>query len=151
LLVLDEPTASLDPLMQEELRNQIRALASAGHTIFFSSHMLSEVEQLCDRVAIVREGKLVAQETLSSLRSRAGHDVTIRWRNAGDAHLPVPSFLRLRERAGVKWECELVGPIDELTRWLATRAVEDLTVGRPDLETLFRRFYEDESSAGAAR
>jgi ABC-2 type transport system ATP-binding protein len=151
VLVLDEPTASLDPLMQQELRDQIRALASDGHTIFFSSHTLSEVEQLCDRVAIVREGKLVAQETLSSLRSRAGHDVMIRWRNAGDAHQPVPAFLRVRDRAGATWECELVGPIDELTRWLATRAVEDLTIGRPDLETLFRRFYEDESSAGAAR
>jgi ABC-2 type transport system ATP-binding protein len=144
LLVLDEPTSSLDPLMQDELRRHLRELASAGHTIFFSSHTLSEVEQIADRVAIVREGRLVAAETLSSLRSRAGHEVTIRWRNAAEAHLPPPSFLNVHKREGATWEATLIGRVDDLTRWLARYQIADLTVGRPDLETLFRSFYEKE-------
>jgi len=142
LLVLDEPTSSLDPLMQDELRRHLRELAAAGHTIFFSSHTLSEVEQVADRVAIVREGKLVAAETLSSLRSRARHEVTIHWRNAAEAHLPPPAFLTVHKRDGATWEATLTGRVDDLTRWLAQHQIADLTIGRPDLETLFRSFYE---------
>ena len=74
LLVLDEPTSALDPLMQEVLHDHLRHLAASGHTVFFSSHSLGEVEQLCDRVAIVRDGALVADESLAALRDRAGHD-----------------------------------------------------------------------------
>src|SRR6058998_117085 len=81
LLVLDEPTSALDPLMQQVLHELLRQLAAAGHTVFFSSHSLGEVEQLCDRVAIVRDGELVADESLAALRDRAGHDLTIRWQD----------------------------------------------------------------------
>jgi ABC-2 type transport system ATP-binding protein len=75
LLVLDEPTSSLDPLAQDRLYRRLRALAERGHTVFFSSHVLSEVQDLCDRVAIVRSGVLVADETLETLRSRAKREV----------------------------------------------------------------------------
>src|ERR1044071_6944593 len=88
LLVLDEPTSALDPLMQELLHDSLRRLAGAGHTVFFSSHSLGEVEQLCDRVAIVRDGEIVADESLAALRDRAGHDVTIRWTEDASA-LPI--------------------------------------------------------------
>jgi ABC-2 type transport system ATP-binding protein len=145
LLVLDEPTASLDPLMQDELRRILRELASAAHTIFFSSHSLSEVEQLCDRVAIVRDGKLVADETLEALRRRAGHEVVIRFKSARDAgSLEPPTFLHLAHRQDATWTALLDGPVDALVRWLALHEIDDLTIGRPDLETLFRRFYESE-------
>lgn len=148
LLVLDEPTASLDPLMQEELRKQLRELAREGATVFFSSHTLSEVEQLCDRVAIVREGRLVVDEPLEVLRKRAGHDVVIRWKNADAARMAqIPAFLRLTQRTDSVWHASLDGPVNELLRWLGPLAVEDLTIGRPDLETLFRRFYEDPEEA----
>ena len=66
LLILDEPTSGLDPLMQVELAKCLRELAAVGHTVFFSSHTLSEVEALCDRVAIVRKGRIIADETLDS-------------------------------------------------------------------------------------
>ena len=81
LLVLDEPTNSLDPLVQQFLHEILRELARKGSTVFFSSHSLSEVEQLCERVAIVRDGELVADESLEKLRDRAGHDIVIRWKN----------------------------------------------------------------------
>jgi ABC-2 type transport system ATP-binding protein len=146
LLILDEPSASLDPLMQDELRGYLRERARGGATVFFSSHTLSEVEQLCDRVAIVREGRLVADESLDELRRRAGHEVSIRFADATVARtLAPPAFLHLSHRQDSNWHAQLDGPVSELIRWLAAHSIEDLTIGRPDLETLFRRFYEQET------
>jgi ABC-2 type transport system ATP-binding protein len=148
LLVLDEPTSALDPLMQQVLHDQLRQLAAAGHTVFFSSHSLSEVEQLCDRVAIVRGGALVADESLAALRDRAGHDVTIRWKNDADAQaLAAPEFLKLTRRDGAVWQGTLAGPAHRLIDFLAGRKVEELSIGRPDLESLFRRFYQHDQEA----
>jgi ABC-2 type transport system ATP-binding protein len=147
LLVLDEPTSSLDPLMQQELRSHMRELAERGTTVFFSSHTLGEVEQLCDRVAIVREGRIVADEPLDVLRRRAGHQVVIRWKDPRQAaSLQPPPFLNLARRNEATWSGVLDGPADELIRWLAPHAIDDLLVERPDLETLFRRFYQPGSS-----
>jgi ABC-2 type transport system ATP-binding protein len=149
LLVLDEPTASLDPLIQQVLHDLLRQLAATGHTVFFSSHSLGEVEQLCDRVAIVRDGEIVADESLPALRNRAGHDVTIRWKEDASA-LPIdpPDFLKLTRREGVVWQGTLDGPVQRLVDFLAGKPVEDLSVGRPDLESLFRRFYEHDREDG---
>lgn len=143
LLVLDEPTSALDPLTQHVLHDLLRRRAAAGHTVFFSSHSLGEVEQLCDRVAIVRDGKLVADESLAALSARAGHDVTIRWRDESHAlSLAPPEFLNLTRREGAVWQGTLEGPAHRLVDFLAGKPVEDLTIGRPNLESLFRRFYQ---------
>ncbi len=144
LLILDEPTVTLDPLMQDEMKELLRQWAAAGHTVFFSSHSLSEVEQLCDRVAMIREGRLVADESLETLRRRAGHEVTIRWRNQADAAAQPPPFLDLLERSDLAWTGMLRGGVEELVRWLAGRTFDDLSIGRPDLETLFRQYYVPE-------
>jgi ABC-2 type transport system ATP-binding protein len=142
LLVLDEPTSGLDPLMQHLLHDVLRELANKGHTVFFSSHSLSEVEELCDRVAIVREGELVANESLAVLRQRAGHDVTIHWQsNAQVRDLEPPSFLKLTRREGLVWQGALEGPPQRLIDFLAGKPLADLSIGRPDLESLFKRFY----------
>jgi ABC-2 type transport system ATP-binding protein len=141
LLVLDEPTSSLDPLMQEALHQHLRDLAAAGRTVFFSSHSLGEVEQLCDRVAILRDGTLVVDESLEALRDRAGHDVTIQWKDDPEALEP-PNFLKLTRREHRLWQGRLEGPVNQLVDFLANRPIEDLAIGRPDLESLFRRFYE---------
>ncbi len=143
LLVLDEPTSALDPLMQQVLHDLLRQRATAGHTVFFSSHSLGEVEQLCDRVAIVRDGELVANESLAALRERTGHDVTIRWKDESHAlqHTP-PGFLNLTQNEGAVWHGTLDGPAHQLIDFLAGKAVADLSIGRPDLESLFRRFYQ---------
>ena len=149
LLVLDEPTSALDPLMQEVLHNLLRRLAAAGHTIFFSSHSLGEVEQLCDRVAIVRDGELVADESLTALRDRAGHNVIIRWKNESkNLGFEPPPFLKLSKREDALWEGTLEGPAHRLVDFLAGKPLEDLTIGRPDLESLFRRFYQREQEGG---
>ena len=131
LLVLDEPTSALDPLIQQVLHDLLRQLAAAGRTVFFSSHSLGEVDQLCHHVAIVRDGEIVADESLPALRNRAGHDVTIRWKEDASARpLEPPDFLKLTRREGLVWHGTLDG------------SVQRLVDGRPDLESLFRRFYE---------
>jgi ABC-2 type transport system ATP-binding protein len=146
LLVLDEPTNSLDPLVQQLLHENLRELARNGTTIFFSSHSLAEVEQLCQRVAIVRDGELVADESLEKLRERAGHDVVIRWKNDSDSlKLIPPAFLKLTTREALLWQGSLDGPVTPLLDFLAGKAIADLTIGRPDLETLFRRFYQPDA------
>ena len=151
LLVLDEPTSGLDPLMQEALASELRGLASAGHTVFFSSHRLSEVEQLCDRIAIVRAGRIVADEPLDALRGRARRQVRIVFRDEAAARgAEPPDFLTRRGRRGAEWRCEMDGEAGPLLEWMAGRPVRDLAVGPPDLEQLFRRFYREDDGEGGS-
>jgi ABC-2 type transport system ATP-binding protein len=142
VLVMDEPTASLDPLMQVTLHEHLRELSRKGHTVFFSSHSLSEVEQLCDRVAIVREGRLVANATLEELRRQAGHQVTIRWKDTARPPTEPPPFLEVDRREAQLWSGMLNGDVNQLIAWLARYSVEDLTIGSADLESLFKRYYQ---------
>jgi ABC-2 type transport system ATP-binding protein len=141
VLILDEPTTALDPLMQERLRGILRRLAGAGRTVFFSSHTLAEVEDLCERVAIVKAGRIVADSTLAQLKRDAGHDVEVVWR-PGAAPERAPEGLTLLMRTPERWAGRLDGPVEPLLAFLAGRGVEDLRIARPDLERLFRRYYE---------
>jgi ABC-2 type transport system ATP-binding protein len=142
LIVLDEPTSGLDPLIQEELATILREMAANGHTIFFSSHTLSEVELLCDQIAIVRAGRIVADESLASLRERARRSVRLVFNSIDEARdVGVPEFLSVIDRSGRQWLCELSGTAPRLASWAATQPLEDMIIGPPDLETLFRRYY----------
>ena len=146
LLILDEPTVSLDPLMRDQLIGQLKRMASEGHTVFFSSHTLSEVERLCDRVAILREGRLVADRALDALRAEARRRVMILWAaEARPEEIDAPPFLAVDERRGRRWQGSLTGPVPQLIRWLHDRPIEDLAIGHPDLDSLFRRYYEQET------
>jgi ABC-2 type transport system ATP-binding protein len=143
LLILDEPTASLDPLMQEELIGYLQGMAAKGHTVFFSSHTLSEVERLCDRIAVVREGRLVADEPLEEIRARAQRQFTILWATAAaQTAASTPGFLQVDSRRDRTWEGTLTGKSTELIHWAAKQPIEDLAIGHPDLESLFRRYYD---------
>jgi ABC-2 type transport system ATP-binding protein len=142
ILVLDEPTGGLDPLIQDELMDYLRELAADGHTIFLSSHTLSEVEQLCDRIAIVRDGTIVADESLEALRGRAQRSVTILFPDSGSAdRTEPPAFLKLDSRIGRRWQGRLEGPAPPLIRWAAEQSLEDIEISPPNLDSLFRRFY----------
>ena len=147
LLILDEPTASLDPPMQQVLYEYLLERAEEGVTVFFSSHSLSEVEGLCDTVAILREGRLVVHEDLESLRERAKRTVVLRWRDQEAARMPVPKFLEIALRDGLEWHCKLSGGVMELVKWCAGQPLVDLTVGKPDLDSLFRQFYSDDGES----
>jgi ABC-2 type transport system ATP-binding protein len=141
VLVMDEPTGGLDPLMQERLRDHLRGLARAGHTVFFSSHALGEVELLCDRLAVVRDGRVVADATLEEIRSQSGRTVTIRWREGSEIPPEPPAFLHLTRRDLRVWVGAHSGAIGPLLAWLAPLPVEDVSISPPDLETVFRRYY----------
>ena len=149
LLVLDEPTSGLDPLMQIVLADELRERAARGDTIFFSSHTLSEVEDLCDRVAIIRDGKLVADEPLAALRARARRAVRLTFAEGTEMDdVRAPDFLTVRRREGRVWDCEMDGAAAPLVAWLAGRPVHDLAIGPPDLETLFRQYYHFDERGG---
>ncbi len=142
LLILDEPTSSLDPVMQRKLKDKLSAMASRGHTVFFSSHTLSEVEQLCERVVILRAGRVVADSSIKDLQARARREVILCWREHGEQGQP-PPCLEVVERNGHVWRANLSGSVEELLRWLAAQPLEDVVIGRPDMGTLFQQYYEE--------
>lgn len=148
LVVLDEPTSGLDPLMQDTLADCLQELASDGHTVFFSSHTLSEVESLCHRVAIVRDGAIVANENLITLKQQAPRTVLITYKASVNVTAELaPDFAQAATVTDNRLSFELVGPAAELTRWAATQPITDISIGQPNLETLFRQYYQTVSEA----
>jgi ABC-2 type transport system ATP-binding protein len=147
LLMLDEPTLGLDPLMQQEVLNIIREAAESGTTVFFSSHILSEVQKIADRVGIIRKGILVEIAETEDLISRAITQATIEFMQA----VPESSFDGL---ANVKvlrvnndhhaYMLEVKGEMDNFIKTLANYPVRDLAIHRPSLEEVFLKYYQDQ-------
>jgi ABC-2 type transport system ATP-binding protein len=142
LLILDEPSSGLDPLMQDRLLDYLRAAAKQGRTVFFSSHTLSEVERLCDHLAIVREGRIVFDGALSNLQQKAGHVVTIRWKPGITPPANGLHALRILDSAPDKWSAHFGGAMPDLLAWLAGKPIDDVSIARPDLEAIFRQYYQ---------
>lgn len=149
LLILDEPTTALDPLVREALAGELRAAVAEGRTVLFSSHTLAEVEALCDEVAILRRGRLVEHERVDVLRRRALRRVEITFRDGRSAD-PPPAFSVVRrgpaQLSGI-WR----GPVAPLLGWLAAAPVEDVTLAPPNLEDLFMTYYTGAEQAEAPR
>jgi ABC-2 type transport system ATP-binding protein len=149
LLILDEPTSGLDPLRQHEVLELVRERAAAGRTIFFSSHDLDQVEHVVERVGIVRGGRLVAVESIATLRQRALRRVEVRVATAaGDLE-------RLRTVPGVRdvsWadgvvRLDVEGAMDALVKELARLRVQTLTSEAPELDEIFRSYYGGSDAA----
>jgi ABC-2 type transport system ATP-binding protein len=140
LLLLDEPTSGLDPLMERAFRDSIADARERGQTVFLSSHILSEVEALCDRVAILRAGRLVEAGSLAELRHLSALQVEAEL--IGDvpdvSHLPGVSAV---EVAGRTIRCHVNGSIEGLLSVLAAAGVRRLTSREPSLEELFLAHY----------
>jgi len=140
LLVLDEPTAGLDPLMEQEFRHCIGEARQRGQTVLLSSHVLSEVEALCDRVAILREGVLVEMGTMVELRHLSALSVEATF----DGVIPDLSGIdgvSAVEATGRVVRCQVRGTIEPLLRVLATSGVHQLISREPSLEELFLEHY----------
>ena len=145
LLILDEPTGGLDPLVQEEFLDIVEETREEGRTVFFSSHVLSEVERVCDRVGIIREGELVAVETTRDLTSRSFRHASIvfdRPMGGADARrfeaLPgVEGFVVEGPRA----RFTMRESSDEVVKLAAQHTVVDIEVERPSLEEVFLTYY----------
>ncbi|MEE8169633.1 MAG: ABC transporter ATP-binding protein [Phycisphaerae bacterium] len=146
LLILDEPTASLDPLIQQVLYDELRAAAGRGATVLFSSHTLSEVELLCEFVAIVRDGRLVESNRVQALRARAIRRVEF---TVSDGQAAPPDGFQLRARHEDCYVGAWRGPMQPLLAWMAAASLRDVIIAPPDLEELFLSYYDREAARPA--
>ncbi|MCX5227127.1 ABC transporter ATP-binding protein [Streptomyces sp. NPDC006553] len=147
LYVLDEPTSGLDPLMEEVFQSCVQEARDRGRTVLLSSHILSEVETLCDRVSIVRKGRTVESGSLTELRHLTRTSVTAELAAApnGLAHLPGVHDLDVQ---GLRVRLQVdTDKLDAVLRSLTASGVRSLTSTPPTLEELFLRHYEDEHLA----
>ena len=140
LLLLDEPTSGLDPLMEQVFRECMRDSKAAGQTVFLSSHILSEVEALCDRVAILRSGELLQIGTLAELRHLSALTVQITFDATPPDISGVPGVSKV-EIDGRRVRCELTGSVDPLLAALRGTPVRELLSAHPSLEELFLTHY----------
>lgn len=140
LLILDEPTSGLDPLMQREFFAILREQVKDGATVFLSSHVLSEIQRNCSRAAIIREGRIIACDSVDALSRTNARRVTLR----GDVALEDLAGIRdLKKEEGMV-SFLYNGDMDRLLRRLASGHVADLAVSEPDLEEIFLHYYEKE-------
>jgi ABC-2 type transport system ATP-binding protein len=148
-LILDEPIAGLDPLVQHSFHDLLAQIVTEGRTVFLSSHTLSEVERVAQRVAILRRGRLVVTDTFEALRRVALHTLEVEF-----AETP-PTVDALRAVAGVhdvrsvdsRYEVDFAGSADPVVKFLAGFDVRSVRSVEADLEEVFLRFYRDEPSA----
>ena len=140
LAILDEPTEGLDPLMQNAFYLLLEEMRRAGRTIFFSSHVLSEVERVCDRVAIVREGRLVALEDIPTLLARRKRNVEMRLEGPPPQLVGVPGVSDVRVGEG-RLSCRLEGDAAPFLAAIAGATIHDLTIEPARLEEAFLEFY----------
>ena len=143
LAILDEPTEGLDPLMQRAFYEILDTLKAEGRTIFFSSHVLSEVERVCDRVAIIRRGHLIATEEIAGLLARRKRNVDMRVDgHAASTRRACQGCRASRPQAGVS-PVELEGDMRPFLAAIATATIVDLTIEPAHLEEAFLEFYEE--------
>ncbi len=150
LLVLDEPTIGLDPLVQQEFYRLIAETKAEGRTVFLSSHILPEVERVCDRVGIIREGRLIAVEDVATLKARALRRLEIHFA----APVPQEAFARLEGVRDVTVDngvmrCTIVGTVDAVIKAAAQYTVVNVISHEPSLEEIFLAYYSGGESHAA--
>ena len=146
LIILDEPTEGLDPLAKRALFNLLSEARQQGATIFFSSHVLSEVERLCDRVALIRAGRLVAVDSIAALRDKQTRRVEITFENEPFPAVELIAKLQAAtgdspQREGERWRLEIKGNLNPLVQFLSQYPVKDLVIEPADLEDIFLNYY----------
>jgi len=150
LAVLDEPTEGLDPLMQQAFYGIMDELRRDGRTIFFSSHVLSEVERICDRVAIIRAGRLMALQHVDELLARRKRTVHLRWREGAPDLSGVPGIADIKVE-GDRLSATLLGEVAPFVRAVASPMLVDLTIEPARLEEAFLEFYAEDEPAEEVR
>lgn len=138
LLILDEPTGGLDPLMQKEFFDILQERNQQGTTIFLSSHVLSEIQRNCTRAALIRNGRIIAYDSVDSLSKTNAKRITVH----GQVNLDKLEGVRGRKDSVDSVSFLFSGNINDLIRTFSTCQVTDLTVTEPDLEEIFLHYYE---------
>jgi len=144
LLVLDEPTSGLDPLMQHEFETLLRETAEEGRTVFLSSHELDEVQRVTDRIAIIKDGSLVAEDTVDRLRRAAPRKMDVRFRRPVDpADLRALTGVTVTACDGPRMTIDVTGEIGPVLTVIANHDPVDLVCRPADLDELFLSFYRE--------
>ena len=147
LLVLDEPTSGLDPLMRHEFEALLRETADQGRTVFLSSHELDEVQRIADRVAIIKDGRLVAQDTVDGLRRAAPQRMEVRFRRpVHPGALNAVAGVTVTGSDGARITLDVTGDIAPVLKVIADHDPVDLISRPADLDELFLGFYRQEMS-----
>lgn len=141
LLIFDEPTSGLDPLMQRRFFAVLEQVNAQGTTIFFSSHVLSEVQRLCDRVAIIKEGRILQTEKMDDLRHKYFRNVRVDFKDKMVPAIDLPGILHSHEENGT-WHLLYNGDINQLLDFLAEQELNNLWLEEPTLEEIFLHYYE---------
>jgi ABC-2 type transport system ATP-binding protein len=147
IIILDEPTSGLDPLKQQEFDELVLERKSAGKTIFISSHVLPEVEMLCDRVAIIKEGRIVAENTMSELKSMAMNRFEVSFKS----EIKEKSFgksigVQKISNIGDRYIFDISGDVNKFIRKISEHKVKMFRSMEPDLEEIFLSFYQKKGS-----
>ena len=143
VLILDEPTSGLDPIMQQVVWGLLRAEADRGATVFFSSHVMSEVEHTCRRVGILRGGGLVAVEPVAQLLGRSMHRVEVTFAEPPPSGaFAIPGVTELRREHATVW-LQAAGSLDALVKAVARYPVIDLRTEQPSLEEILLTYYRE--------
>ena len=152
LLILDEPTEGLDPLMQDALYELLADTRHRGRTVFMSSHVLSEVERVCDRIGLLRRGELVLVSSVSDVRNMAARQIRVLFREevptgTVTARDRLPENCELIETTARTWTVRVRGAMGPLLSSLGDLPVEDIEVREPHLEEVLKTYYKDEVSS----
>jgi len=152
LLVLDEPTSGLDPLMQHEFENLLRETAADGRTVFLSSHELDEVQRIADRIAIIRQGKLVAEDTVEGLRRAAPRKMEVTFPRPVDMEeLSALPGVTVTHSDGPRLTLDVTGNVGPVLEIIASHDPVDLTSRPADLDELFLEFYRESPEKEVSR
>ena len=143
LLVLDEPTSGLDPLMQKEFFDILQERNKEGTTIFLSSHILSEIQRNCTRAAIIRDGKIIACDSVDALSKTSAKRITVHGK------IDLEELCGIRDRKDTEDSVSFLysGDMNSLLRALSSGNVDDLTITEPDLEEVFLHYYEKDGES----
>jgi ABC-2 type transport system ATP-binding protein len=139
ILILDEPTSALDPSARSLVLSLVHEARKSGQTVIFSGHVLAEVEQVADRVAIMRKGRLMHIEDMHARRSL--RMLLLRLNDHQELEIPRELELMVRERNGQTLLLEHRGELPALLRWLGSVTIEDIAIGTEDLRSLYDRFH----------
>jgi len=142
VLILDEPTSGLDPLMQNTFFSIIKEEQKRGATIFFSSHILSEVQRICDRVAIIKEGKIIKVEKIDDIMKARAKKIRIKTKE----EIEINDYILKYKRENGYISFVYTGHINVLFKLLNTIHIEDLTIEEPSLEEIFMHYYTKEEN-----
>lgn len=141
LIILDEPTGGLDPLMQQKFFDIIREENRKGATVFFSSHILSEVQELCDRVAIIKEGSIIEVADIKHLKESNYKKISIRGENIKQELFALDGVSQLKNGQD-ELSFFYKGDINKVTQVISSMTLEDINIEEPTLEEVFMHYYQ---------